>query len=120
MIKKADIILAAALIVIGLAMSYFFSFGNEAGNQVLITCDGEKFGSYFLFEDNEVVIDRNNHLNKVTIHDGIVSMKFSDCNGQDCVHQGDISKSGEAIICLPNKVVVEITGGNAEYDSISK
>lgn len=32
MIKKADIILAAVLIIAGLAMSYMLSFGQEAGS----------------------------------------------------------------------------------------
>lgn len=120
MIKKADIILAAALIIAGLAMSYILSFGRTAGSELIITCDGEKFASYFLDENREIVIDRNDHINKVTINNGVVSMSFSDCHGQDCVHQGEISKSGETIICLPNKVVLEIEGGDEKYDTLSK
>lgn len=120
MIKKADIILAVALIIVGLAMSYILSFGQESGRELTVSCAGEKFGTYSLLEDREIVIDRNDHINKVTIKNGIVSMSFSDCHGQDCVHQGEISLSGETIICLPNKVVLEITGGEEAYDSLSK
>ncbi len=120
LIKKADIILAAALIVIGLAMSYFLSFGQETGSELVISAGGEKFGSYSLHEDREIVIEQNDHINKVTIKNGTVSMAFSDCHGQDCIRQGEISLSGETIICLPNKIVVEITGGEPAYDSISK
>jgi hypothetical protein len=120
MFRKADIILACALIVIGLAASYIFSFGQSDGSLVEITCDGELFGSYSLTEDREITVERNNHTNKVTIKDGTVSMKFSDCSGQDCVQQGNISKSGETIVCLPNKVIVEITGSDREYDTISQ
>lgn len=120
MIKKADIILAVALIIVGLAMSYILSFGQATGQQLIVSCDGEKFGSYSLFEDKEIVIDRDGHINKVTIKNGVVSMSFSDCHGQDCVHQGEISLSGETIICLPNKVVLEISGGDTKYDTLSK
>ena len=120
MIKKADIILAVALIIVGLAISYILSFGQEIGRELTISCAGEKFGTYSLLEDREIVIDRNDHINKVTIKNGIVSMSFSDCHGQDCIHQGEINKSGEAIICLPNKVVLEISGDEAEYDTLSK
>ena len=120
MIKKADIILAAALIIVGIAMSYILSFGQDTGSELIISCDGEKFGSYSLFEDREIEIERNDHINKVTIKNGAVSMSFSNCHGQDCIHQGEITKSGEAIICLPNKVVLEIDGGEAEYDTLSK
>lgn len=120
MIKKADIILAVLLIVVGLAMSYILSFGQDTGSELIISCDGEKFGSYSLYEDREIEIKQNDHINKVTIKNGTVSMSFSDCHGQDCIHQGEITKSGEAIICLPNKVVLEIAGGEAEYDTLSK
>ena len=120
MIKKADIILAVFLIVVGLAMSYILSFGNNTGSELTITCDGEKFGSYSLYEDREIAIERDGHINKVTIKSGTVSMNFSNCHGQDCIHQGEISKAGEAIICLPNKVVLQIDGGEAEYDTLSK
>ena len=47
-------------------------------------------------------------------------MSFSDCHGQDCVHQGDIWLSGESIICLPNKVVLEISGDDSRYDVLSQ
>ena len=46
MIKKADVILALALIVIGLAMSWFFSFGQTAGSELVITRAGKVFGTY--------------------------------------------------------------------------
>ena len=120
MIKKADIILAVMLIIAGLAMSYIFSFGKSAGDELVVTVDGKVFGSYPLYEDREIVVKQKGHTNKITISDGIVSMSFSDCKGQDCVHQRSISQTGENIICLPNKVVLEIKGGEGEYDSISK
>lgn len=120
MFKKADIILAVLLVAAGLAISYYLSFGQTAGDELIINVDGEKFGSYSLFEDRDIVIKQHGHINKVTINDGIVSMSFSDCKGQDCVHQADISKTGESIICLPNKVVLEVAGGSTEFDSIAK
>ena len=120
MFKKADILLACALILAGLAISYIFSFGQSEGDLVEITCGGKFFGSYPLDEDREISIDRNDHINKVTINTGTVSMSFSDCKGQDCVHQSSIAKSGETIICLPNKIVVEITGGDRHYDTVAR
>ena len=120
MFKKADRILAVLLTAAGLAAAYFLSFGQTAGDELLITVDGKVFGSYSLIEDNEIVIDRNDHTNKVTISDGKVSMSFSDCHNQDCVLHSEISRTGENIICLPNKVVLEITGDDNGYDSVSK
>ena len=44
MIKKADIILAVALIIAGLVMSYMLSFGQETGSRAEIYSDGELYG----------------------------------------------------------------------------
>lgn len=120
MFKKADIILAFVLVMAGLAMSYIVSFGKSDGSLLDITCSGQVFGSYPLSEDREITIDRNGHINKVTIKDGTVSMSFSDCRGQDCIYQGPISKTGENIVCLPNKVVLEISGETDGYDTIAR
>ncbi len=101
-------------------MSYMFSFGRTAGDQLDISCDGRLFGSYPLSEDREITVERDGQIKKITIEDGAVSMSFSDCQGQDCVQQGAISQTGESIICLPNKVVLQISGGTRQYDTIAR
>lgn len=120
MFRKADIVLAIVLVLLGLGLSAVFASDGSAGNELIITVDGKEFGSYTLLEDRQIDIKQNSHINKVTIKDGVVSMKFSDCKGQDCVNQHDISESGETIICLPNKIVLEISGNEDKYDSIAR
>ena len=47
-------------------------------------------------------------------------MESADCPDQICVRQKAISKEGESIICLPNKVVVSIVGGEEkELDAVT-
>lgn len=46
--------------------------------------------------------------NLVTISGGRVWMEEADCRDQLCVHHIPISTGGESIICLPNRLVVEI------------
>ena len=118
MFKKADILLACFLVAAGLTMSYIFSFGRTAGDQLDISCDGQLFGSYPLSEDREITVERDGHINKITIKDGQVSMTFSDCSGQDCIQQGKISQTSQSITCLPNRIVIEIRGDSSEYDAV--
>ncbi len=120
MIRKADIILAVILIVLGLIVSYTFTADNGTGDTVHITVDGELFAYYPLSEDQTVEVAQDDHINKITIKDGTVSMAFSDCINQDCVLHHAISKTSEAIVCLPNKVIVEIKGGESGFDAIAK
>ena len=119
-IKKADIILTIALVAAGLLLSWFFSFHDTSGEELKITAEGKLFGTYSLYEDQSIDIVNGSHQNHVVIKDGSVRMSGASCSGQDCVHQHSISKSGETIVCLPNRVVLEITGGEKAYDAISQ
>lgn len=120
MIKKADIILAIVLIILGGFVSYVVAFGNSQGDTVLITVDGKEYGRYSLAENRSITVQQNNHINKVMIKDGIVLMSHSDCSNQVCVHTGAISRTSQSIVCLPNKVMIQIIGkGQVEYDAVS-
>ena len=120
MIRKADIILAILLIVLGLIVSYTLASDNTAGDTVRIKVDGQLYGSYPLSEDRTVTVDQNSHINKLTIKDRQVSMTFSDCANQDCVKHHSISDTSETIVCLPNKVIVEIEGESSDFDTIAR
>lgn len=120
MIKKADIILTIGLIIIGLVMTWYFTFGSTDGGALKVTVNGSVYGTYSLAEDQQITVKQNGHTNKINIKDSKVSMAFSDCHGQDCVLSHDISQTGDQIVCLPNKVMLEIEGGDPAYDSISK
>ena len=118
-IKKADIFLFIAIIAIGLAFTCLVYALGTGGDTVDITVAGEPYGSYDLSDDNEITIEQNGHTNKVIIKDGKVSMAFSDCKNQICVHQGEISDGNESITCLPNRVMITISG-EGNYDATTK
>ena len=120
MIKKADIVLTFALIVIGLIMTWYFTTGGSDPLELKVTVNGQVYGTYDLNSNRKITIKQKGHINKITIHNNNVSMSFSDCHGQDCVRSHSISQTCEQIVCLPNKVILEIEGGEAAYDSISK
>ncbi len=118
-IKKADIVLFVILLVFGLALSALSFFSGTAGQKVQIEVDGRPYGVYSLAENQTIEIKENDHTNKITIKDGTVQMAYSDCKNQICVNDGKISMTNQSIVCLPNKVLVEITGGEEEFDAIS-
>lgn len=118
-IKKADIALFIVLILIGLGLSWWSAASGSQGQKVTVSVDGRLYGTYSLMEDQTVEVRHNGHLNKITIKDASVQMSYSDCRNQVCVKDGKISRTNQSIVCLPNKVVVEITGGEEEFDAIS-
>ncbi|MBQ4650068.1 MAG: NusG domain II-containing protein [Firmicutes bacterium] len=110
MIKKADIVLFILIVVFGGLISWWSLAGSIAGEKVLITADGRDYGVYSLAEDQTIDVTIDGHTNHITIKDGTVSMTYSTCKNQVCVNTGAISQTKDAIVCLPNKVVVEIVG----------
>ena len=73
--------------------------------QLRITVDGEEYGVYSLEEDQVI---RIGDTNVCEIMDGYVTMTEADCPDHLCMKQKRISKTGGTIVCLPNRVVLEI------------
>ena len=103
--KKGDIIIiisVALALVISIVGLIIFS---KQGSTVTIKQNNEIVYSESIGKDNTVTLDGNT----VIIEDGFVYMLNASCKNQVCVNTGKISKKGESIICLPNKVTVEIS-----------
>ncbi len=57
---------------------------------------------------------------EIEVKEGRIRVLKSDCPQKICVQTGWISKPGQTIICVPNKVLIEIVGiSNAEYNAVS-
>lgn len=119
-IKKTDIILFICLILIGGALSYLAFSGSSSGDLVVVKVNGEIYGKYSLTKDRTITVNRDGHMNKITIKDGKVQVSKSNCKNQVCVKQGSISTTHQNIVCIPNRVVVSIEGKGGEYDVISQ
>lgn len=122
-ISKNDIIFIVVLVVLVCGVAALFYLRPQSrGAQVVVMVDGVEYGSYPLDEDTEVpiVLDGTTK-NLLVIKDGEADMVEADCPDKLCVHQKAISKNHETIVCLPNKVVVEITGSEESgFDTIAK
>lgn len=88
--------------------------GTDNGSEVRITVDGEVYGTWPLSEDREIEVDTSYGHNLVVIADGEVFMQDADCPDRYCVRQGAIKSINKSIICLPHKLVVEVTGEAAD------
>lgn len=104
--KRNDLILAAAVLVVAAAILALQFFRQDSGEHVVeISVDGELFGTYDLTDDRTI---ETGGTNRVVIEDGSAHMEWADCPDQICVNHRAISKNGESIICLPNQVVVTV------------
>lgn len=125
LIKKGDIITAAAILVVCLALFLgLYIFNPNNGNYVQITQSGTVIATLPLDRDSEYDVENGVEItNTIEIKGGEVRVTYADCPDQICVNHSSISKTGESIICLPNEVVVSVfnQGGNKnEIDGVAR
>lgn len=107
--KKRDLYLAAALLLAAAILFLVMRIGNQKeGSQVKITVDGETYGVYSLWEEQEIEIKGTEGENRIHIEDGKARMIAADCPDGYCMDQGEIHRAAETIVCLPHRVVVEV------------
>lgn len=121
---KNDILFIGGILSIALLfMLLVFFLQKKEGACVEVTVDGKVYGTYDLNENQEIPIIIDEEVtNVLTIKDGMAKMTEANCPDHLCMHQKEISKEKETIVCLPNKVVAEIVGTEEkqEFDSIAR
>lgn len=117
-IKKADIILIASIVAAGIWLSAALVFGKGEGQTLRVTVDGKLYGTYNTSASSTVTVFNGDEMNTFEIKKGKVDMINANCPGFDCVHEHSISRQGETIVCLPHKVVLEITDDEREVDAV--
>lgn len=110
---KNDILLIAGVLVLALGVWIFTSLTREAGAEVVLSIDGEEVMRLPLGEDRELVIGEGEHTNTLVIENGEAWVSAASCPDHVCINQGRVSLDGQTIVCLPNKLVVSVTGGEA-------
>ncbi|MDD3403008.1 MAG: NusG domain II-containing protein [Hespellia sp.] len=108
-LKKHDIILILAVLVIAAAALMVNFYIHKTGDIVKVTLDGEVYGTYELGRDQTIQIDSKNGSNTLTIKDGRADMTDADCPDQICVKESPLEDdTPRTIVCLPHKLIVEI------------
>lgn len=126
--KKNDLILIGLLLGVLAVILVVLHVTKAGGSTVTVSVDGQVKETFPLSEDREYVIDGyNGGTNTLIIKNGEAWVKDSSCPDHLCEKMGRISLSGQSVICLPNRVTVEITGSGSgsgtdengdEYDTV--
>ena len=110
-LRKADIVLLIVLLALGFFVTAL-SLREGSGDTVLVRVDGKEYGTYSLSEDQVVAIRKDGDcVNQFIIKEGKVQMIEATCKNHYCIKQGSIEDSSRTIVCLPNRVTIEIIGG---------
>ena len=115
--KKRDIILIASILAVAIALFLIVELTKEEGAGVVVKVDGVEVAEYSLSKSGTYPL--NGGTNILVIEDGRAYLSDANCPDKLCVHQGKISRTGEVITCLPNKLTVTVFGAEASVDLIS-
>ncbi len=126
-IRKGDIILAIVLTMLCLLSCwYVYGIDGTEGTVVVIEYNGELWGKYSLYESQTIEIETNKGYNQAIIENGKVYMAEANCPDHYCLQQhktdGGIDGSNETIVCLPNRIVISVSGNSSNgsgFDAVA-
>lgn len=106
------------LIIIFTVIFFVFAIGACIINSIqpdekiaVIKINGKDTHQIDLTVERDFSIKTEYGTNNVSIKDGAIYMKSSDCPDKLCVRHGQLQNKYDAIVCLPNKLVIEYKNG---------
>ena len=112
---RADLLLIGALVLLAAALLLVQTLSRRAGGRAVVYVDGVRTASYPLSRDAEVrlISPDGTSYNVLVISGGTADVTDAGCPDKICVQMHPIRYEGESIICLPNRTVIEIEGGES-------
>jgi hypothetical protein len=111
------------LIIILSLLGIFYLFQNlwstEHATKVQISVGNKIYATYSLNQQRDIHLHGKLGEAIISIAQGKARFAKSPCTTQYCVHQGWLSHAGQAAICLPNQISLELLGEHKPYDSLN-
>ena len=101
--KKGDFVVIGSVCVAAAITSFALHLFSSPSLTVTVSQNNKIVYEGKIDKDKQIELENNT----VVIKNGEVFMKEASCKNQICVKHKKISKSGESIVCLPNRVTVE-------------
>lgn len=119
LVRPADaVVVTLAALLVGAAWASLWR-GDGPAEYVQLSAPGAPDQRLVLSVDQALEVQGRIGTSRLEVRDGRVRFTDSPCVGRYCVHAGWLSRSGQVAACLPNGVVIEVTGGDREYDAVS-
>lgn len=105
---RNDVILILSVVLITAVAAFLYFQMQKDGDSACVIKNGEQIAVYSLKENITVPITDENNTNVLVIENGKTYISQATCPDKICVNHRPVSKTGETIVCLPAKLVVEI------------
>lgn len=116
--NKSDLKLVIVLLIVSIIGVFAFKLIGKSGGNALVYHDGELIKTIDLSIDNRYVVNGDNGDVVIVVSGGKIKVDEENSPLHLCSKQGYISNTYESIVCLPNKIVINISGD--ELDAVVK
>ena len=118
--KVGDAILIGLLIILTLGSIFVSDVIFEAGESVSVYVDGKEVYRLSLSDNRTVEVQGPLGPTVIKAEKGHAFIQKAPCPYRTCIKMGKISRSGDIIVCIPNRIVVKIEGKDRRpLDSIT-
>lgn len=114
LLQKRDLILAAVILMAAAAAFGFNYYSRRSpASTAQVSVEGKVIEVLDLNKDTEVTVTSSNGgTNRLIVKDGEIWCSEASCPDKVCIHQGKKHLSSDTIVCLPNQMIVTISGQN--------
>ena len=114
LLRPWDGIIVVILILLSFAPVLVFSLNRASSptQEAVLSVDGKEIKTFDLSDNSQAYTyryeDKDGDYNLIEVKGNRIRIKEADCGAQICVRRGWIDQSGETIVCLPHKLLIEV------------
>ena len=106
--NKKDIILIISILIISISTIIYYNSNDDIANKTIVYHGKDVILNIDLNINKIYQVDGDNGIVKLEVNNKRIRVLEETSNYHLCSKQGYISKPNESIICLPNKIIIEI------------
>ncbi|WP_338200057.1 NusG domain II-containing protein [Lactobacillus rizhaonensis] len=113
-LKLGDFLIIVILLIISFTPFYMLHNQEKADDQIIgiVKINNREVKRLPLDKDQKWRYQKNGKINIVQIKNHKIRVIDANCKDQVCVKEGWKSKSGDTIVCLPHKFLIELKNKN--------
>jgi len=115
-----DILIALSIVLFGWYWLMMRDFNGATEKAVVIYRDDVVIQTLPMMKDRIIQLEPFGVSMVVEIREQKVRVLSSSCRQQICVRKGWTRQVHDPIICIPNKITINVTGADPVYDAITR
>ena len=117
-LKWGDFVIIGVVLALAAVIAAVLALGTSGDRLYAeVWQDNELVERVELTDSTDRMIDLDGH-NVIVLSGRTARMQSADCRDQVCVRTGTLTHAGQVAVCLPNRVVLRLTGDTGEIDAI--